>query len=118
MSLIFPDPAAVQVPPPAPTHVHVAVRAAGNVSATVAPGAFDRARRLIAVIVYVTLPPGVADVTPSVFVIARSAERGQRVGVRRRVVARVRVADPGRRGHGRGVARLPVAAAAIAALAV
>ena len=44
VSLILPDPAAVQVPPPAPTQVHVAVRAAGNVSATVAPGAFDRAR--------------------------------------------------------------------------
>ena len=41
VSLMFPAPLAVHVPPPAPTHVHVAVNAAGNVSATVAPGAFD-----------------------------------------------------------------------------
>ena len=37
MSLTFPEPDAVQVPPPAPTHVQVPVRIAGNVSATVAP---------------------------------------------------------------------------------
>src|SRR5262245_36401114 len=66
------DPLAVHVPPPAPTHVHVAVRAAGNVSATLAPGAFD-GPALDAVIVYVVLPPGGAEVTPSVLVIARSA---------------------------------------------
>ena len=70
---MFPDPAAVQVPPPAPTHVHVAVRTAGNVSATVAPEASGPA--FSAVIVYVVLPPGVTDVTPSVFVIAKSAVR-------------------------------------------
>src|SRR3954465_1914252 len=35
--LMLPDPAAVQVPPPAPTQVQVAVSEAGNVSATVAP---------------------------------------------------------------------------------
>jgi hypothetical protein len=69
---MFPDPLAVHVPPPAPTHVHVPVRLAGNVSATVAPGAFD-GPAFDAVTVYVTLPPGVADVTPSVFVTARSA---------------------------------------------
>ena len=73
VSLMLPDPEAVQVPPPAPAHVHVHVRDAGNVSATVLPvallgPAFD------AVIVYVTEPPGVAVVTPSVFVIARSAD--------------------------------------------
>ena len=73
VSLMLPLPLAVQVPPPAPTQVQVQVSLAGNVSATVEPGAllgpaFD------AVIVYVTLPPGVAVVTPSVFVIARSAE--------------------------------------------
>ncbi len=34
---MLPEPAAVQVPPPAPTHVHVQVSDAGNVSATVAP---------------------------------------------------------------------------------
>ena len=59
MSLIFPDAAAVQVPPPAPTHVHVAVRAAGNVSATVAPEASGPA--FDAVTVYVAPPPGVTD---------------------------------------------------------
>src|SRR4051794_35029779 len=69
---MLPEPDAVQVPPPAPTHVHVQVRDAGKVSATVAPVAvlgpeFD------ATIVYVTDPPGVAVVTPSVLVIARSA---------------------------------------------
>src|SRR5215468_2631444 len=69
---MLPAPLAVHVPPPAPTHVQVAVSAAGNVSATVAPGAFD-GPALDAVIVYVTLPPGVAVVTPSVFVIDRSA---------------------------------------------
>src|SRR5262245_33824243 len=69
---MLPEPAAVQVPPPAPTHVHVAVRAAGNVSATVAPGALD-GPALDAVIVYVVLPPGVTVVTPSVFVTAKSA---------------------------------------------
>src|ERR1051326_5744238 len=73
VSLMLPEPDAVQVPPPAPQHVHVHVREAGNVSAAVAPvallgPAFD------AVIVYVTEPPGVAVVTPSVFVIARSAD--------------------------------------------
>ena len=41
MSLRLPAPAAVQVPPPAPTQVQVQVSDAGNVSATVEPGAFD-----------------------------------------------------------------------------
>jgi hypothetical protein len=36
---MLPLPEAVQVPPPAPTQVQVVVRLAGNVSATVAPGA-------------------------------------------------------------------------------
>src|SRR5919199_4405093 len=70
---MLPNPLAVHVPPPAPTHVQVPVRAAGNVSATVAPGALE-GPALDAVIVYVTPPPGVADVTPSVFVIAKSAD--------------------------------------------
>src|SRR5262245_42546479 len=39
VSLMFPAPLAVHDPPPAPTHVQVAVSAAGNVSATVDPGA-------------------------------------------------------------------------------
>jgi hypothetical protein len=34
---MLPEPAAVQVPPPAPTHVQVQVIEAGNVSVTVAP---------------------------------------------------------------------------------
>lgn len=39
-SLMLPEPAAVQVPPPAPTHVQVMpVRAAGKVSAMVTEGA-------------------------------------------------------------------------------
>src|SRR5262245_3026519 len=69
---MLPDPAAVQVAPAAPTQVHVAVSAAGNVSATVAPVAL-LGPALDAVIVYVTDPPGVAVVTPSVLVIPRSA---------------------------------------------
>ena len=69
---MFPDPLAVHVPPPAPTHVHVAVNAAGKESATVAPAASD-GPAFDAVTVYVTLPPGTADTTPSVFVTARSA---------------------------------------------
>ena len=70
---MFPEPAAVHVPPPAPAHVHVAVRDAGNVSATVAPVAFE-GPAFDAVIVYVTEPPAVALNTPSVFVIDRSAD--------------------------------------------
>jgi hypothetical protein len=34
---MLPDPDAVHVPPPAPTHVHVQVSEAGKVSATVEP---------------------------------------------------------------------------------
>src|SRR3954471_964831 len=72
MSLMLPLPAAVQVPPPAPAQVQVQVSDAGNVSATVLPvallgPAFDAA------IVYVTEPPAVAVVTPSVFAIDKSA---------------------------------------------
>ena len=69
---MLPAPAAVHVPPPAPTQVHVAVSDAGNVSATVAPGAL-LGPALLAVIVYVTDPPAVTVVTPSVLVIERSA---------------------------------------------
>src|SRR5689334_19248003 len=80
---MLPLPDAAQLPPPAPTHVHVQVNDAGNVSATVDEvkpcGALALAGRallgpaLLAVIVYVTEPPGVAVVTPSVLVIERSA---------------------------------------------
>ena len=63
--LMLPEPLAVQVPPPAPTQVQVQVRDAGKVSATVAPVALLGASALLAVMVYVTEPPGVAVVTPS-----------------------------------------------------
>src|SRR4051794_11076267 len=69
---MLPEPDAVQVPPPAPAQVHVAVSEAGKVSATVAPVAL-LGPALLAVIVYVTEPPAVAVVTPSVFVMPRSA---------------------------------------------
>jgi hypothetical protein len=39
VSLMLPEPEAVQVPPFAPTHVHVHVSAAGNASVTFEPGA-------------------------------------------------------------------------------
>src|SRR3954465_11383411 len=39
VSPMLPEPEAVQVPPPAPTHVHVQVSEAGKVSATEEPGA-------------------------------------------------------------------------------
>ena len=39
LSLMLPDPAAVQVPPPAPVQVQLQVKVAGKVSATVALGA-------------------------------------------------------------------------------
>src|SRR5438874_61845 len=72
--LILPDPDAVfPVAPPAPTLVYVHVSEAGNVSATVEPGAL-LGPAFEATIVYVTEPPGVAVVTPSVLVTARSAE--------------------------------------------
>src|SRR5262245_33637559 len=73
---MLPAPDAGHVPPFSPVHVQVAVKDAGNVSTTVAPVAL-LGPALLATIVYVTLPPGTAVVTPSVF---RSAER--RVGAR------------------------------------
>jgi hypothetical protein len=67
-----PDPALVQVPPPAPTQVHVtSVRPGRNVSTTVAFVMLGPA--LLALIVYVTDPPAVTVSTPSVLVIDRSA---------------------------------------------
>src|SRR4051794_41318600 len=74
---MLPLPLAVQVPPPAPTQVQVAVSEAGNVSATVAPGAFD-GPALEAVMVYVVFPPQITAVTPSVLVTERLAD-GARV---------------------------------------
>src|SRR5207237_6325957 len=67
-----PEPGPVDAPPPAPTTVQFAVRDAGKVSATVTPSA-SLGPALEAVIVYVTEPPGVAVVTPSVLVMLRSA---------------------------------------------
>src|SRR5262245_52530313 len=67
-----PEPDAVHVAPPAPTHVHAPLKSAGKASATVAPDASD-GPAFDAVIVYVTLPPATAEVTPSVFVTAKSA---------------------------------------------
>jgi hypothetical protein len=66
-------PAVLPVAPPVATLVVEQVRLAGNVSATVTPvaalgPAFD------ATIVYVTVPPAVAFVTPSVFVMPRLAD--------------------------------------------
>src|SRR3954469_4015665 len=72
VSLMLPLPLAVQVPPLAPTHVQVAVSDAGNVSATVAP-VTALGPALLAVIVYVVVPPAVTVATPSVLVIDRSA---------------------------------------------
>jgi hypothetical protein len=70
-----PDPEAVHVPPPAPLQVHdPPVSDAGNVSATVTPGA-SLGPALETVTVYVTDPPATTLVTPSVLVIARSAWR-------------------------------------------
>jgi hypothetical protein len=77
---MLPKPAAVHVPPPAPTHVQVTpVIVAGKVSATFVPGAL-LGPELDAVIVYVTCVPGTSVVAPSVFVIDRSA-CGVRVSV-------------------------------------
>jgi hypothetical protein len=70
---MFPDPEAEQAPPPVATQVHVAVREAGKVSATVAPLAFD-GPALFTMMLYVIEPPGTAAVTQSVTVIARSAD--------------------------------------------
>jgi hypothetical protein len=70
---MLPEPDAVHVPPFAPTHVHVQVNAAGNESETFDPGAALGPLLFVAVIVYVTEPPGIADVTPSVFVMPRFA---------------------------------------------
>jgi hypothetical protein len=69
----LPEPDAVHVPLPAPTHVQVHVSDPGNVSVTCEAGAALGPAVFVAVIVYVTEPPGVAVVTPSVLVIARSA---------------------------------------------
>src|SRR5438105_4056066 len=72
-------PAVLPDAPPAVVLVVEHVRPAGNVSATVEPGAL-LGPAFEATIVYVTVPPGTAVVTPSVFVMARLA-CGVRVSV-------------------------------------
>src|SRR6185436_15260233 len=63
---------AVQVPPPAPTHVQTGEPSeAGAVSVTVAP-VTAVGPLLVATMVYVIAWPATAVLTPSVFVIARS----------------------------------------------
>src|SRR5437870_11878606 len=72
VSLMLPDPDAVfPVAPPVPLLLYEQVSDAGKVSATATPGAL-LGPTLLAVIVYVTEPPGTAVVTPSVLVIPRS----------------------------------------------
>ena len=75
--LIFPanGPAVFPVAPPAATLVVEQVRPAGNVSVTVTPVAV-LGPAFEALIVYVVFVPGVAVVTPSVFVIETSAPGG------------------------------------------
>src|SRR5262245_5136399 len=69
---MLPEPDAVHVAPPAPTHVQVQVNAAGNASVTDAPAAgFGPA--FVAVTVYVVAPPAATVVTPSVLTMERSA---------------------------------------------
>src|SRR5215467_84536 len=105
-SLMLPAPLAVQVPPPAPTQVHVQVRLAGNVSATVEPDA-ALGPALLAVIVYVTLPPAEAvgvgrGVVARVEVGRRAAADRRRVGKRARRARTDRAArGVGRRAAGR-----------------
>ena len=74
VSAMLPLPDAVHVPPPAPAHVQLTPESeAGSVSATVAP-VTALGPALLATIVYVTTEPGTTVATPSVFVIARSAD--------------------------------------------
>ncbi len=69
---IGPLPAAAQVPPPAPRHVHVIeVVPTGIVSVTVAPLTLD-GPALVTTTVYVVDWPGTAVVVPSVLVMVRS----------------------------------------------
>ena len=77
-ALMLPEPlTAGHEPPPAAAHVHATpLNDTGIVSTTVAAGAAE-GPAFEATIVYVTDVPGTFEVTPSVFVIARSA-----VGVR------------------------------------
>src|ERR1044072_3514303 len=68
---MLPEPDAEQVPPPVPPQLQEPVSPAGRVSWTRAPVTVA-GPLLLAVIVYVTAPPGATEGTPSVLVIARS----------------------------------------------
>ena len=70
-----------QVPPPAPTQVQVQVRLAGKVSATVTP-VTGSGPALLAVIVYVVLPPGMLVVVPLVLLIDKSADKSRLVSAK------------------------------------
>src|SRR5438874_2614511 len=77
---MLPVPLAVQLLPADAAHVQLALlMPAGSVSVTVAP-VTALGPALLTTIVYVTVPPGVAVVTPSVLVMLRSAS-GARVSV-------------------------------------
>ena len=115
-ALMLPLPEAGQVEPAVAVHVHVTpVSVAGSVSVTVAPvitdgPAFD------ATIVYVTLWPGMVEVTPSVLVIDRSP-----VGVKVSVSVAVLLAGVGSVTAAGAVMvavfdKLPVAVVAIVAV--
>src|SRR5438034_470158 len=69
---MFPDPLAVQVPPPAPTPLPVSLNTSVNASATVAPDA-SVVPAFHALIVSTLLPYTTLFRSPSVFVTARSA---------------------------------------------
>lgn len=73
--LMLPLPLAGHEPPAAPVHVHVIPeRLAGNVSITVAPVTAFGPLALRTTIVYVSVPPTIYEVEPSVIVMLKSAE--------------------------------------------
>jgi hypothetical protein len=117
VALMLPVPGVVHVPPPVPAHVQLAVKIPGNVSITVDPGAL-LGPGLLATIVYVTLFPGTADVTPSDFVIERFA-CGVSVSVSVAVLlARFGSVEPPGTATVAVFTRFPVADAAIVAVTV
>src|SRR3954470_2550904 len=114
---MLPEPDAVQVPPPAPTQVQVQVSDAGKVSATVVPVAL-LGPAVEAVTVWVTEPPAVAVVTPSVLVIERSA-LAPRVSLSvAELLAGVGSVTPAGAATVAVLLRVPVAAAEMVQLAV
>ena len=111
---MLPEPLAVQVPPTR-RHRSGAGERCRKVSATVAPVAL--LDPLLVVIVYVTEPPGVAVVTPSVTVIEPST-CGASVKVGRRVIAGVGSVTPLGAATVAVLLSVPVADAEMAQLAV